>query len=112
MAEKPIYEKPNQKINKSGIIQKSIMPACFLWIVTISYFICPPAYAGKAVTQADDKYKILILNSYHKEFDWTDGQVSAARETLTTSLTNPKLCVMVREDKTCIRKIKKRTYKK
>ena len=93
MAEKPTYENPNPKINKSRIIQKSIIPACFILLVTISGFICPPAYAGKVVAQDNDKYKILILNSYHKEFEWTDGQVSAAREILTSNLTNSELYI-------------------
>ncbi len=69
------------------------MHAGFLIVVIICVFIFPPAYAGKAVVQTDDKYKILILNSYHKEFEWTDGQVSAAIEVLTTNLKNPALYV-------------------
>ncbi len=93
MAKKPTYEELQQKVNKSGIIRKSIMHACFLLVVTICVFICPPAYAGKKVVQTDYKYKILILNSYHKGFEWTDGQVSAATEVLTTNLKNPALYV-------------------
>lgn len=69
------------------------MHAGFLLVVIVCVFICLPAYAGKAVVQTDDKYKILILNSYHKEFEWTDGQVFAAREVLTTNLKNPALYV-------------------
>jgi len=93
MADKPTYEELEQEVNKSGIIRKSIMHACFLLVVIVCVFICPPAYAGKEVVQTIDKYKILILNSYHKEFEWTDGQVSAAVEVLTTNLKNPALYV-------------------
>jgi hypothetical protein len=32
--------------------------------------------------QAASKRKVLILNSYHKEFKWTDSQETAAKETL------------------------------
>jgi len=38
-------------------------------------------------------YETIILNSYHKEFEWTDDQLSAAREVLTTTLKKPSLYV-------------------
>ena len=106
MAEKPTYENPNQKINKARIIQKSIIPACFILLVTLSGFICPPTYAEKVVTQDDYQYKILTLNSYHKEFEWTDGQVSAARKILTSNLTNPELYIEYMDTK----RIKNKEY--
>ena len=36
---------------------------------------------------------MLILNSYHKEFQWTDDQVSAAQEVLSTALEDLELYV-------------------
>ncbi len=37
--------------------------------------------------------RVLILNSCHKEFQWTDDQVSAAQEVLSTALENLELYV-------------------
>ena len=50
-------------------------------------------FPGRAAAQAGDKYQILILNSYHKEFEWTDGQVDAAREVLNAKLKKFELYV-------------------
>jgi len=79
MADRPTYEELEQRINESGIIRKSIIHTAFLLVVIVCVFICPPAYAEKALGRTGDKYKILIPNSYHKEFEWTDDQLSAAR---------------------------------
>jgi len=37
--------------------------------------------------------RILIVNSYHKEFAWTDAQTAGAREVLTSAFDHPELYV-------------------
>ncbi len=53
----------------------------FLLVVTVDY------------AHPDSTRKVLILNSYHKEFKWTDAQVSAAKEVLSEGIKNLELFV-------------------
>jgi len=52
-----------------------------LFVVTVAY------------AQPDSTQKVLILNSYHKEFKWTDTQVSAAKEVLSEGIKDLELFV-------------------
>lgn len=51
----------------------------FTVFVIIPFFINFDSKQASAITSSKN---ILILNSYHKEFTWTDNQVSAAKEVL------------------------------
>jgi len=48
-----------------------------IFIMVICLLVVTVAYA-----QSDPKQKVLIINSYHKGFQWTDDHVSAAEEVL------------------------------
>jgi len=56
--------------------------------MTMCLLVVAVAYA-----QPDSKRKVLILNSYHKEFKWTDAQVSAAKEVLSEGIKDLELFV-------------------
>jgi PAS domain S-box-containing protein len=49
--------------------------------------------AGTSEAQEEQTNHILILNSYHKEFQWTDDQTSAIKEVLISSIDNLELYI-------------------
>ena len=58
-----------------GVTSRFLKVILFLGSICLSLVISDHVYS--ASTQ-----KVLILNSYHKEFKWTDAQVNAAKEVL------------------------------
>ena len=54
--------------------------------------VCLPA-PGAAEADHPQPRRILIVNSYHKEFAWTDAQVTGAREVLTSAFDEIELYV-------------------
>lgn len=56
--------------------------------ISTCLLVVPVVYA-----QTDSTRKVLILNSYHKEFKWTDAQVSAAKEALSEGIKDLELFV-------------------
>ena len=56
--------------------------------ITMCLLVATVAYA-----QTDSTRKVLILNSYHKEFKWTDDQVSGAKEVLSEGIKDIELFV-------------------
>ncbi len=61
-----------------------------LWFVAV--FVCLIIF-NIEYSQADPIRKILILNSYHKEFKWTDSQVSTAKKVLYDGIKDLELFV-------------------
>ena len=51
------------------------------------------AVAGVAEAQTEQTRHILILNSYHKGFEWTDNQVLAVTDVLTSAIEDLELYV-------------------
>ncbi|MEE8399565.1 MAG: hypothetical protein V3S89_11215, partial [Desulfobacterales bacterium] len=56
--------------------------------ITMCLLIATVAHARHESTR-----KVLILNSYHKEFKWTDAQVSAAKDVLSEGIDHLELFV-------------------
>ena len=56
--------------------------------IIMCLFVVTVAYA-----RPDSTRKVLILNSYHKEFKWTDDQVSGAKEVLSEGIKDIELFV-------------------
>ena len=56
--------------------------------ITMCLLVVTVAYA-----RPDSTRKVLILNSYHKEFKWTDDQVSGAKEVLSEGIKDLELFV-------------------
>jgi PAS domain S-box-containing protein len=50
-------------------------------------------FAGVSQAQSEQTTRILILNSYHKEFKWTDVQTSAIKEVLTREIEDIELYI-------------------
>jgi signal transduction histidine kinase/ActR/RegA family two-component response regulator len=48
---------------------------------------------GSAEAQTAGPRRILVVNSYHKGFAWTDAQTAGAREVLTSAFDHPELYV-------------------
>ena len=54
-------------------------------VLLFAVFVISPCLLITILKQAradHTSHNVLILNSYHKEFTWTDNQVSAAKEVL------------------------------
>jgi PAS domain S-box-containing protein len=71
-------------MNRVAVVSCNFIAA----FMTICLLVATGVYARQGSTQ-----KVLILNSYHKEFKWTDAQVSAAKEALTEGIGNLELFV-------------------
>ena len=54
-----------------------------------------------ANAQSDSKSKVLILNSYHKGFKWTDNQVSAVEKVLSEGTKHIELFIEYNGLKVC-----------
>ncbi|MBW8035926.1 MAG: GHKL domain-containing protein [Planctomycetes bacterium] len=63
----------------------------FLLIVAAAMLIC--SAPAQPTASQDSRGHVLILNSYHKEFKWTDNQVTGAREVLVADVENLELYV-------------------
>ncbi len=57
-------------------------------LIAVCLLVASPAEAQPAQPR-----RILIVNSYHKEFEWTDAQVAGAREVLTSAIDDLELYV-------------------
>ncbi|MCF8039310.1 MAG: hypothetical protein K9K79_08325, partial [Desulfohalobiaceae bacterium] len=64
--------------------QKSV--CCFLLTIVLLLINSAPGVAGAGP-------KVLILNSYHKEFQWTDAQVSSAEQVLKNQVKDVEIFV-------------------
>ncbi len=65
------------------------VPRCIAVALAIICLLTPDV----SQAQTDPTRKILILNSYHKGFEWTDNQVSAGEQVLTTKFKELRLYV-------------------
>lgn len=65
----------------------------FILITAAAIIVCLACAADQPSGGEDDRQHVLILNSYHKEFQWTDKQVAGAREVLSANLDNLELYV-------------------
>ncbi|MBW8014625.1 MAG: PAS domain-containing protein [Planctomycetes bacterium] len=55
--------------------------------------LCSASAAAQQTTSEDRRHNVLILNSYHKSFRWTDNQVSGASAALSDAVGNLELYV-------------------
>ncbi len=62
--------------------QRVTTPVNLLSLAFLSLFL----FVTASETQAQQARRILVLNSYHKEFQWTDDQTSAIKEVLTEAI--------------------------
>ena len=69
-----------------------LSPLALMRVGAVLVAVCllaPPA----AVAQSAQPRRILIVNSYHKEFEWTDAQIAGALEVLTSAIDDLELYV-------------------
>lgn len=63
----------------------------FLLVGVVAIIAC--SASAQPTASEDGRHHILILNSYHKEFQWTDNQVAGARDVLVAGVENLELYV-------------------
>ena len=70
-------------------------PPCPFTLARIAAVIMLPGLLapGASGAQPAGPRRILIVNSYHKEFAWTDAQTAGAREVLDSAFDHPELYV-------------------
>lgn len=61
--------------------------------ITAVLFFAVLLFCGVSEATAEQTQHILIVNSYHKEFEWTDDQTSAIKDVLTGAIENLELYV-------------------
>ena len=71
----------------------SVLRRCGAGCASMVFVFAILLFAGVCEAQSEQTKRILILNSYHKEFAWTDDQTSAIKETLTSEIDNLELYV-------------------
>jgi two-component system, cell cycle sensor histidine kinase and response regulator CckA len=62
-------------------------------VAAVALTMCRAPAGAQQTGSEDGRRHVLILNSYHKEFPWTDNQVAGAREVLNEALKNLELYV-------------------
>ena len=62
-------------------------------IAALAMIVCSTFSAAQPTTSQDSRNHILILNSYHKEFQWTDNQVAGARKVLVANVEDMEIYV-------------------
>ena len=69
-----------------------LSPLALRYVGAMVMAVCLLA-SSAAVARSAQPRRILIVNSYHKEFEWTDAQVAGAREVLTSAIDDLELYV-------------------
>ena len=76
-------------MQKRGCFEGHILTNCAKLFLIMSFFFMPSVVLG----QRAQKTNVLIVNSYHKEFPWTDAQTAAVREVLTGAIDDLELYI-------------------
>jgi PAS domain S-box-containing protein len=68
-------------------------PKIFFLITVLAMTVCSASAEPPQTASQDSRCNVLIINSYHKAFRWTDNQVSGASTALSDAIENLELYI-------------------